>query len=120
MKKEEIKLSSELEPIRDYFVRLRELCIWYRKWAKEKNYAKGIYKELQKTEEWKEARNIHIKILRYLNKKPNKTYLRCSKCLKLTPEWALIMHHGEYDWDYIFEQGIRLICRSCNEKIHNG
>ncbi len=115
---EVIKLNSELVHLKDCFIRLRELCIWYRNWAKEKKYSKGIYQALQKREEWKEARRIHIKISRDLNHIPENKYLRCSECLKPTAEWNLVMHHKEYDWDYLFEQGIQLICRSCNNKIH--
>lgn len=116
--KEEIKLATELLHLKNYYIRLRELCVWYRGWAKENKYRKGLYKDLQNTLQWKEARKIQIEILRKLNNIPERKYLRCSKCLIPTPEWNLIMHHKEYDWNYIFEQGIQIICRGCNSKIH--
>ena len=116
-KKEEIKLSEELLHLKDKFIRLRELCVWYRKWAKDKSYSKGIYRNLQETPQWKEARKIQIDILRDLNHKYGKSYLRCSKCLRPTPEWRLVMHHKYYNWSYIFEEGIQIICRYCHDNL---
>ena len=99
----------------DLLLRLRELCVWYRNYAKENNYRKGIYRELQQTPQWKEARQIRIKMARQVNHLRENAYLRCELCLTPTPEWAIIMHHIKYDWNYIFEIGIRLVCRKCHD-----
>ncbi len=97
-----------------YLRRLRELSIWYRSWAKTQKYKKGIYRKAQKTKQWKEARQIHLKMFREMNHFSNKEPLICWKCNELTPEWALVIHHTKYDWNFIFEVGIQLICRKCH------
>jgi len=73
------------------------------------NWNEKTYKQLQKTQIWKNARSEVMRI--------RKVNINCEVCGHGAS--PLYMHHIKYDFSHIFNpRNIIFICKKCNARIH--